>query len=151
MLDVTKIFVSKQIAAIFHSHKKELTLEYIMVHPQHGSSDWISITTFLCTRANPCNWNQPTQHLLCSHVLDCLAMRVIFVWIAQITKEEACPISYENEKHFSYSADADYLITKSIQSMVMPKNVITLYIHIGVMYTGLFTERIVFPYTHPSI
>ena len=30
-------YMKQQTAAIFYSHKKELTLEYIMVHPQHGS------------------------------------------------------------------------------------------------------------------
>ena len=73
----------EQIAAILFANEKTLTLEYKAVQVQQGINDCglfaIAFATSLCGRENPVEINYK-QHLLCSHLLNCVTKQEISVF-----------------------------------------------------------------------
>ena len=70
----------EQIAAIICTQAKEIILEFPAVQSQRGSSDCglfaLAYATSLCMGDNPVQTNY-VQHMLRSHLLDCLTQRTI--------------------------------------------------------------------------
>ena len=75
--------MKEQIAALLFANEKTLTLEYKAVQVQQGSNDCglfaIAFATSLCGGENPVEINYK-QHLLCSHLLNCVTKQEISVF-----------------------------------------------------------------------
>jgi len=80
----------EQIAAILFANETTLTLEHKAIQVQQGSNDCslftIAFATSLCGGENPVEINYK-QHLLRSHLLNCVTKQEIFVF-PQINKEK---------------------------------------------------------------